>query len=179
MNSKNNCKSFMENEKSFCEKVSDVDDVNNSEYICKNKSEDRLSNRKDDEKVDDLQIKEKFNFVENILDNHSDRINKMEVTLSAQSESLKYVIKNQEELSSDIKMLNMNSIQNHNAMLTGLNSLILNSNDNIAKMEISKNESKSKIEAAKIDGKSKLYIQICILIGSIIATGGTVYITMK
>ena len=96
-----------------------------------------------------------------------------------QKESLKYVIKNQEELSSDIKMLNMNSIQNHNAMLTGLNSLILNSNDNIAKMEISKNESKSKIEAAKIDGKSKLYIQICILIGSIIATGGTVYITMK
>jgi len=118
--------------------------------------------------VEPSEIKEKFNDIHEKIINHDERLSKIEVGMVKQSESLKYVIKNQEELSADIKLMDSKSTTNNNLILGSLNSLILNKQNN-----------ETKIETAKIDGKSKVYIQICILIGSIIATGGTVYVAMK
>jgi len=129
--------------------------------------------------VDEELIKGKIDEFGNILNKHEDRITKIEVTLSAQSESLKYVIKNQENLSNDIKTMNVNNMQNHNAMLTGLNSLIINKQDNLTKLEMSKNEKESKVETAKIENKSKIYIQLFVFLGSLATVASGMYIAMK
>jgi len=119
-------------------------------------------------KVDEELIRGKFDEFGNLLNKHEDRITKIEVTLSAQSESLKYVIKNQEELSADIKMMNNVSMQNYNSMLSGLNNLLMNKQDN-----------STKVEVAKIDSKSKVYIQIILFFGGLATISGSIYMAMK
>ena len=96
-------------------------------------------------KVDEEQIKEKFDNIHEKIINHDERITKIEMGMVQQQESLKYVIKNQEELNDSINILNTNSMQNYNAMLTGLNSLIINKQDNETKITNNKNTNKTNI----------------------------------
>jgi len=181
MNSKNNCVNDSKSLNNFYEiNVGDVDDVNRDNYIDKYICEGEMKFcERGDVKVEPSEIKERFDEFGVILRDHDGRLKSLEISWVKQSESLANVKQGQEDLKKSMEKIEGQMLTNHNAMLTGLNSLIINKQDNIAKIEVSKNESESKIETAKIDGKSKVYMQICILIGSIIATGGTVYIAMK
>ena len=179
MNSKNNC----EFEKSFCgfnviENNVLEGDLYENAINSKNNKGVKLSEGVDN-KVEPSEIKERFDEFGVILRDHDGRLKTLEISWAKQEESLANVKQGQEDLKKGMDKIEGQMLTNHNAMLSGLNSLIINKQDNLAKIEVSKNESESKIETAKIDGKSKVYMQICILIGSIIATGGTVYITMK
>jgi len=137
------------NDRNFCDEVGEI-------------------SKGDDCKVDEELIRGKFDDIHEKIINHDERLSKIEVGMVQQQEAMKYVIKNQEEISNDLKLMDSKSTTNNNLILGSLNSLILNKQNN-----------ETKIETAIIDGKSKVYIQICILIGSIIATGGTVYVAMK
>jgi len=118
--------------------------------------------------VDTVEIKERFDDIHEKIINHDERLSKIEVGMVQQQEAMKYVIKNQEEISNNLKLMDAKSTTNNNLILGSLNSLIINKQNN-----------ETQIMTTKIDGKSKLYVQICLLIGSIIATGGTVYVAMK
>ena len=179
MNYENNC----EFEKSFCgfnviENNVLEGDLYENAINSKNNKGVKLSEGVDI-KVEPSEIKERFDEFGVILRDHDGRLKTLEISWAKQEESLANVKQGQEDLKKGMDKIEGQMLTNHNAMLSGLNSLIINKQDNLAKIEVSKNESESKIETAKIDGKNKVYIQICILIGSIIATGGTVYITMK
>jgi len=173
-NNKNNCEGFMGNLMGNKNEGDLYENAINS----KNNKGVKLSEGVDN-KVEPSEIKERFDEFGIILKDHDGRLKTLEISWAKQEESLANVKQGQEDLKKGMDKIEGQMLTNHNAMLTGLNSLIINKQDNIAKIEVSKNESESKIETAKIDGKSKVYMQICILIGSIIATGGTVYITMK
>ena len=158
MNSKNNCKSFMENEKSFLEKVSDIDDVNtNYNDICgsKNESEDRLSNRKGDVKVDDLQIKEKFNFVEKRLDDCEDKIVGIEC-------DIKHISDSQDEFRNELKLLNVS---------------ILNSNNNILQFLMNKEKNETCIQVERTKGKYEIIKRGFIFVTAIIIVSSSIYST--
>jgi len=174
MNYENNCESLME---SLSGNKNEGDLYENA--IDSKKDKGVKFCERGDVKVEPSEIKERFDEFGVILRDHDGRLKSLEISWVKQSESLANVKQGQEDLKKSMEKIEGQMLTNHNAMLTGLNSLIINKQDNIAKIEVSKNESESKIETAKIDGKSKVYMQICILIGSIIATGGTVYIAMK
>ena len=182
-NFNNNCENLLEDENSFCEKVSDdnveikysncgecdaYDECTKEMKDAKQIKGVRLSNRKDDEIVDDLQIKSKFNEVDLKLNNQENRLIKLECNMEMQSEILKSLVEDQKEVSKDVKNMNINLLNYSNNVFSSFNSL----------MSI-KDTNDAKIETTKIEGRSKLYIQICILIGSIVATGGTVYLSVK
>ena len=122
----------------------------------------------DDCKVDEELIKVKIDEFGNILKDHGDKINDHGERINEVEWGLKHLIKNQENFSGELKVVNTNLMSYHNNVLGSLNNLLMNKQNN-----------ETKIETTRIEGKSKLYIQICILIGSIIATGGTMYIAMK
>jgi len=138
---------------------------NNCDSFCN--GVDKLSEG-DGCKVDEELIRGKFDDIHEKIINHDERLSKIEVGMVQQQEAMKYVIKNQEEISNDLKLMDSKSTTNNNLILGSLNSLIINKQNN-----------ETQIMTTKIDGKSKLYVQICLLIGSIIATGGTVYVAMK
>ena len=119
-------------------------------------------------KVDEELIKVKIDEFGNILKDHGDKINDHGERINEVEWGLKHLIKNQENFSGELKVVNTNLMAYHNNVLGSLNNLLMNKQNN-----------ETKIETTRIEGKSKLYIQICILIGSIIATGGTMYIAMK
>jgi len=119
-------------------------------------------------KVDEELIKVKIDEFGNILKDHGDKINDHGERINEVEWGLKHLIKNQENFSGELKVVNTNLMSYHNNVLGSLNNLLMNKQNN-----------ETKIETTRIEGKSKLYIQICILIGSIIATGGTMYIAMK
>jgi len=109
--------------------------------------------------VEPSEIKEKFNDIHEKIINHDERLSKIEVGMVKQSESLKYVIKNQEELSTDIKLMDSKSTTNNNLILGSLNSLILNKQNN-----------ETKITTTKIEGENKFRTQTIITIGAVITT---------
>ena len=113
----------------------------------------------DDCKVDTEQIKERFDEVGSILKSHDERINHIEMGMVQQQEAMKYVIKNQEELSADIKLMDAKSTTNNNLILGSLNSLIINKQNN-----------ETQITTTKIEGKSKIRTQTIITIGAVITT---------
>jgi len=109
--------------------------------------------------VDEELIKEKFDNIHEKIINHDERLLKIEVGMVQQQEAMKYVIKNQEEISADLKLMDAKSTTNNNLILGSLNSLIINKQNNDVK-----------IETTKIDGKSKIRTQTIITIGAIITT---------
>jgi len=117
--------------------------------------------------VDEELIKEKFDNIHEKIINHDERISRIEIGMVQQQESMKYVIKNQEELSNDIKFMSNNLMQYNNSVLTSLNDLLRNKNDNNTKIKINKEEN-----------RNKLYIQLMILFGGLITGGITIYTTM-
>jgi len=159
MNSKNNYESLMENEKSLNNfnviNVGDVDDVNNSEYICENESEDRLSNRKGDIKVDDLQIKEKFNFVEKRLEDCEDKIVGIEC-------DIKHISESQDEFRNELKLLNVS---------------ILNSNNNILQFLMNKEKNETCIQVERTKGKYEIIKRGFIFVTAIIIVSSSIYST--
>ena len=154
-NNKNNCEGFMKNEKSFCEKVSDDNDVNNSEYICENKSKNKLSNRKGDVKVDDLQIKEKFNFVEKRLEDCEDKIVGIEC-------DIKHISESQDEFRNELKLLNVS---------------ILNSNNNILQFLMNKEKNETCIQVERTKGKYEIIKRGFIFVTAIIIVSSSIYST--
>ena len=119
-------------------------------------------------KVDEELIKEKFDDIHEKIINHDERLLKIEVGMVQQQEAMKYVIKNQEEISNDIKFMSNNLMQYNNSVLTSLNDLLRNKNDNITKIKINKEEN-----------RNKLYIQLMILFGSLATVVSGMYIAMK
>ena len=130
-------------------------------------------------KVDENLIKEKFDDVENLLRDHDGRLRSLEISWTQQAESLANVKQGQEDLKKSMEKIEGQRLTNHNAMLSGLNSLIINKNDNLTKLELSKNEKESKVETAKIENKSKIYIQLFIFLGSLVTVASGMYIAMK
>ena len=118
--------------------------------------------------VDEELIKEKFDEFGDLLRDHDGRLKSLEISWAKQEESLANVKQGQEYLKKSMDKIESQMLTNHNAMLTGLNSLIINKQDNIAKVEV-----------AKIDGKSKVYIQIILFFGGLATVGGSVYMAMK
>ena len=110
-------------------------------------------------KVDEELIKEKFDNIHEKIINHDERIIKIEMGMVQQQESLKYVIKNQEELNDSIKMMDAKSTTSNNLILGSLNSLIINKQNN-----------ETQITTTKIEGKSKIRTQTIITIGVVITT---------
>jgi len=110
-------------------------------------------------KVDEELIKEKFDNIHEKIISHDERITKIEMGMVQQQESLKYVIKNQEELNDSIKMMDAKSTTSNNLILGSLNSLIINKQNN-----------ETQITTTKIEGKSKIRTQTIITIGAVITT---------
>jgi len=163
-NFNNNCESFMgsfmENENSFCGfneiNVGDVDEVNNnSYYICENESEDRLSNRKGDVKVNDCEIKEKFNFVEKRLDDCEDKIVGIEC-------DIKHISDSQDEFRNELKLLNVS---------------ILNSNNNILQFLMNKEKNETCIQVERTKGKYEIIKRGFIFVTAIIIVSSSIYST--
>jgi len=119
-------------------------------------------------KVDEELIKEKFDEFGDLLRDHDGRLKSLEISWAKQEESLANVKQGQEYLKKSMDKIESQMLTNHNAMLTGLNSLIINKQDNIAKVEV-----------AKIDGKSKVYIQIILFFGGLATISGSIYMAMK
>jgi len=113
----------------------------------------------DVENMDEELIKEKFDNIHEKIINHDERITKIEMGMVQQQESLKYVIKNQEELNDSIKMMDAKSTTSNNLILGSLNSLIINKQNN-----------ETQITTTKIEGKSKIRTQTIITIGAVITT---------
>jgi len=122
-------------------------------------------------KVDEELIKVKIDEFGNLIKGHEERIVRIEVGMVQQQEAMKYVIKNQEELSADIKLMDSKSTTNNNLILGSLNSLIINKQNN-----------ETQITTTKIEGKSKIRTQTIITIGAVITTlissGVTIYTMM-
>jgi len=102
------------------------------------------------------------------LDKFDTRIRVLEIEFAKNNETLNNVKQGQESLKKSMDKIEGQMLTNHNAMLSGLNSLIINKNDN-----------STKVEVAKIDGKSKIYIQIILFFGGLATVGGSVYMAMK
>jgi len=151
-NNKNNCESLVEIEKSFLE-----GGIN----------------------VEPSEIKEKFDQVDKKINLQDERLRTLEIEFAKNNETLSNVKQGQEELKGSIQKIENNIISNHNAVLNSLNTLIINKNDNLTKIEMSKNEKESKVETAKIDNKGKIYIQLFIFLGGLATVCGTIYVAMK
>jgi len=158
MNYENNCS----NSKSFCDRIGEISEGDGIEVAIDN------------------------DVVEVILDQHTKQLNTqdqrirvLEIEFTKNNETLNYVKKSQEELKNGMDIIGGQMLQNHNAMLTGLNNLLISKQDNLTKIEISKNEKESKVETAKIDNKGKIYIQIFIFLGSLATVASGMYIAMK
>jgi len=102
------------------------------------------------------------------LDKFDTRIRVLEIEFAKNNETLNNVKQGQESLKKSMDKIEGQMLTNHNAMLSGLNSLIINKNDN-----------STKVEVAKIDGKSKIYIQIILFFGGLATIGGSIYMAMK
>jgi len=138
----------------------------NDKNFCDGVGENYL--KEDGCKVNEELIKVKIDEFGNILKDHGDKINDHGERINEVEWGLKHLIKNQENFSGELKVVNTNLMAYHNNVLGSLNNLLMNKQDN-----------DTKVVTAKIDSKSKVYIQLMILLGSIIATGGTVYLSMK
>ena len=129
---------------------------------------DKFSLEGDGCKVDEELIKVKIDEFGNILKDHGDKINDQGERINEVEWGLKHLIKNQENFSGELKVVNTNLMAYHNNVLGSLNNLLMNKQNN-----------ETKIETTRIEGKSKLYIQLMILLGSVVTVGGTVYMAMK
>jgi len=151
---KNNFMDYCE-EKKFCDDVCDNDSIN-------------TKNVNGGANVESHEIKERFDFVGNILKDHGEKINEYGERINEVEWGLKHLIKNQENFSGELKTVNTNLMSYHNNVLGSLNNLLMNKQDN-----------DTKVTTAKIDSKSKIYVQLMILFGCIVGSGTTVYIAMK
>ena len=115
-------------------------------------------------KVDEELIKVKIDEFGNILKDHGDKINDHGERINEVEWGLKHLIKNQENFSDDLKTMNTTLMTYHNNVLGSLNNLLMNKQDNEAKVTV-----------AKIDGKSKIFVQIAITIGVLITAGASFY----
>ena len=129
--------------------------------------------------VDTIEIKEKFNQVDKKINSQDERLRTLEIEFAKNNETLSNVKQGQEELKGSIQKIENNIMSNHNAVLNSLNTLIINKNDNLTKLEMSKNEKESKVETAKIDNKGKIYIQLFVFLGSLATVASGMYIAMK
>jgi len=116
INNKNNYK----NDKNFCDGV------------------DEISSEGDGCKVDNIEIKEKFDEFGNILKSHDYRIKELEINFVKNNEKLT----NLEESMNRVENILLNS---NNSIISTLNQMIISKNENETKKEITKNTNKTNI----------------------------------
>jgi len=119
-------------------------------------------------KVNTIEIKERFNEVDERIKSHDERLRSIEIEFAKNNETLNNVKQGQESLKKSMDKIEGQMLTNHNAMLSGLNNLLMNKQDN-----------STKVEVAKIDGKSKVYIQIILFFGGLATIGGSIYMAVK
>ena len=104
------------------------------------------------------EVQQKFNEIDEDLKDYNVRIRSLELEMAKQGETLEYIKQSNDEIKDNQKRMENNSLQNQNSVLSILNQLVINKNDNDTQLKINQINNESQKNISKIDNKTKIII---------------------
>jgi len=95
--------------------------------------------------IDDCEIEKKFDEIGNELKEQDGRIRELEIESAKTGQKLDYLKLSQDEIKESINRIETSTLNNQNSILTSLNALIINRENNETKKEINKQNNKNSL----------------------------------
>ena len=95
--------------------------------------------------IDECEIEKKFDEIGNELKEQDGRIRELEIESAKTGQKLDYLKLSQDEIKESINRIETSTLNNQNSILTSLNALIINRENNETKKEINKQNNKNNL----------------------------------
>jgi len=95
--------------------------------------------------IDECEIEKKFDEIGNELKEQDGRIRELEIESAKTGQKLDYLKLSQDEIKESINRIETSTLNNQNSILTSLNALIINRENNETKKEINKQNNKNSL----------------------------------